>query len=113
MFEMINGYIALDGGQTYYEEAGTGEPLILAHAGFLDSRMWDRQWESFTQHYRAVRYDLRGFGRSSVVTTPLNRRENFHGLLDQLGIAQAHLLGCDMGGELMLDYALEHPERVL
>jgi pimeloyl-ACP methyl ester carboxylesterase len=113
MFEMITGYVALDGGQTYYEEAGTGESLILVHTGFLDSRMWDRQWQAFTQRYHVIRYDMRGCGKSSVVSAPVNRRQNLHDLLDHLGISQAHFLGCSMGGAVILDYALEYPERVL
>lgn len=112
MLEMTTGYVALDGGQTYYEDAGTGEALVLAHAGFLDSRMWDPQWKILTQHYRVIRYDMRGCGKSSVITAPLTRRVNVQGLLAYLGVSQAHFIGCSLGGQVMLDYALEHPEHV-
>jgi hypothetical protein len=37
------GYIELGDGKLYYELAGDGEPLVLSHAGFVDSRMWDDQ----------------------------------------------------------------------
>lgn len=101
-----------DNGTLYFEAAGEGPPLVLSHAGFVDSRMWDRQWEDFTQRYRTIRYDLRGFGKSGPVSAETSRREDLRALLDALDVARAHLLGCSLGGEVSLDFALEHPERV-
>lgn len=65
-----------DNGTLYFEAAGEGLPLVLSHAGFVDSRMWDRQWEDFTQRYRTIRYDLRGFGKSGPVSAETSRRED-------------------------------------
>jgi pimeloyl-ACP methyl ester carboxylesterase len=105
------GYVQLDG--LYYEVAGAGEPLVLAHAGFVDSRMWDAQWEAFAQHYRVIRYDMRGYGRSDRLAGPVNRRDELLALLQHLAVEWAHLLGCSMGGATLIDFALEHPDRVL
>ena len=58
-------YLSVDGGRLYYETAGSGRPLIMIHAAFLDSRMWDGQFRVFAKKNRVVRYDVRGFGRSS------------------------------------------------
>ncbi len=66
-----NGYIEVDDGKLYYETAGEGEVLVLNHAGFVDSGMWDAQWETFAQHFRVIRFDMRGFGKSSLVQTPV------------------------------------------
>lgn len=106
---MQTGYFDLGDGQLYYELAGSGEFLVLSHAAFLDSRMWDEQWAAFTQHYRVLRYDMLGYGQSDRAPGPRVRRQDLYRLLQHLGVQRAHLLGCSMGGEIMLDLALEHP----
>jgi pimeloyl-ACP methyl ester carboxylesterase len=106
------GYLALDGGRMYYETAGSGRPVVLAHAGFVDSRMWDDQWTDFAEHFRVVRYDLRGYGRSDPAPGPISRRDDLYRLLEHLDLERAVLVGCSLSGETVLDLALEHPERV-
>nr|WP_281376981.1 alpha/beta fold hydrolase [Deinobacterium chartae] len=96
----------------YLEEAGQGEAVVLLHAGVADSRMWDPQFEPLSRSYRTVRYDRRGFGRTRTVTTPFSHRSDLGALLDRLGIARAHLVGCSQGARIALDFALEAAERV-
>ena len=55
-----------DGIQLAWREVGQGRPVILLHGGNLDRRMWDEQFELLRQHYRVIRYDARGYGRSSA-----------------------------------------------
>jgi pimeloyl-ACP methyl ester carboxylesterase len=110
---MTAGYSDLGDGKLYYEMEGKGETLVLCHAGFVDSRMWDGQWDSFTKHYRVLRFDMRGFGKSNPATKPVSRRQDLYWLLQKLGIERANFIGCSMGGEMILDFALEHPEMVL
>ena len=45
MTQTSSGYVNVGDGQLYYEVAGEGAPLVLSHAGFVDSRMWDDQWD--------------------------------------------------------------------
>ncbi|GIK40348.1 MAG: hydrolase [Chloroflexota bacterium] len=112
MTHVTSGYVDLGEGKLYYEVAGEGEPLVLSHAGFVDSRMWDDQWHDFSQHYRVIRFDMRGFGKSDPAEAPITRRDDLYHLLKQLNIGRATLLGCSMSGEIILDFALEHPEIV-
>ncbi|MGZ3681176.1 MAG: alpha/beta hydrolase [Ktedonobacterales bacterium] len=112
MAETRTGYLELGDGKLYYEVAGEGDTLVLGHAGFIDGRMWDAQWDAFAERYRVIRYDMRGFGKSDPVSGPRNRRRDLAHLLDHLGVKRAALLGCSMSGQIMLDYALEHPETV-
>jgi pimeloyl-ACP methyl ester carboxylesterase len=107
-----SGYVNVNGGKVYYEIGGSGETLVLNHAGFVDSGMWDAQWEAFTQHFRVLRYDMRGYGKADRVNAPLCRRDDLYQLLRQLDVQQAHLLGCSMGGEIVIDFTLDHPEMV-
>lgn len=112
MQQKIANYAEMDGGRIYYEVAGQGQPLVLAHAGFLDSRMWDDQWEALAQHYRVIRFDLRGYGQSDSIDAPVAYRRDLHHLLRHLEIPRAHLVGCSLSGEMVLDFALEYPEMV-
>lgn len=105
-------HLDLGDGQLYYESAGDGFPLILSHAAFLDSRMFDALWEPLAKHFQVVRYDMRGYGRSGPVNRPLCRRDDVTQLLKHLGITRAHLVGCSNGGEVSLDLALEQPQCV-
>jgi pimeloyl-ACP methyl ester carboxylesterase len=42
--QLASGFVQVEGGRLYYEAVGDGPPLVLIHAGFLDSRMWDSQF---------------------------------------------------------------------
>jgi len=110
MVKTMTGYVDLDDGKLYYEMAGDGDTLVLGHAGFVDSRMWDAQRDAFTQKYRVIRFDMRGYGKSDPVEGPRTRRYDLAQLLDHLQVERAALLGCSLGGEIMIDFVLEHPE---
>jgi pimeloyl-ACP methyl ester carboxylesterase len=105
-----SGRAHLEGADLYYEIAGEGPSLVLAHAGFVDGRMWDEQFPVLARHYRVVRYDRRGFGHSTLTPGPFSHRRDLYQLLQFLGIKRAHLLGCSVGGATIIDFALEHPD---
>ncbi|MGE5602380.1 MAG: alpha/beta fold hydrolase [Nitrososphaerales archaeon] len=106
------GTVTVGDGRLYYEVAGSGETLVLCHAGFVDSGMWDGQWEEFSGFFRVIRFDMRDYGKSDRAQGPVSRRKDLEGLLDQLGIPRAVLVGCSMGGTVVLDFALAAPDRV-
>ncbi len=103
----------MNGARLWYEAAGTGHPLILLHGGLVDSGLWDPQFPVFAQHYRTIRYDLRGHGRSSDAgPEPYSHIDDLHALLGVLEIPQAHILGLSMSGAVVVDFTLAHPEIV-
>ncbi len=112
MTQKTIGYVEINGGKLYYEIEGEGPTLVLGHAGFVDSRMWDAQWDAFKQHYRLLRYDMRGYGKSDVATGAVNRRDDLYQLLTALNVDRAIMLGCSMSGEVAIDMAVEHPNMV-
>jgi pimeloyl-ACP methyl ester carboxylesterase len=112
MTHTTSGTVDLGNGSLYYEVAGAGETLVMSHAAFVDSRMFDGQWEVLAQHFRVVRYDMRGFGRSSEAQGPTDRRQDLRALLAHLNIDHAHFIGCSMSGTLVLDMAMETPSMV-
>ncbi len=109
---ITSGFVELNQCQFYYQIAGHGHPLVLIHAGICDSRMWDDQWTFLAQQYQVVRFDIRGFGRSSAPSFPFTPHEDLQALLEFLGIRKTYLLGASMGGQIALDFTLAHPEVV-
>lgn len=108
----VTGYAPVENGQLYYEVAGEGYPLVLIHAGIANSRMWDAQFEAFTQRYRVIRYDTRGFGQTRTEETSYSNRQDLYDLLNHLGVEKAYVLGLSRGGQIAIDFTLEHPEMV-
>lgn len=106
------GRVEVDGGTLYYEAAGTGAPVILLHGGNLDRRMWDEQFALLRAHYRVIRYDARGYGRSSPADHAFQAHEDLAALFRELKLPRATLVGLSMGGRIAMDFALDHPELV-
>jgi 3-oxoadipate enol-lactonase len=107
-----SGTLDVPGGTLYWESTGRGPALVLVHAGIADHGMWDDDVPSFAGGHRVVAYDCRGFGRSRTDAVDFSSRADLAALLDHLGIDRAALLGCSLGGQIALDFALERPERV-
>ena len=107
-----SGFLSLGDGQIWYEVTGTGHPLVLVHAGWVDRRMWDEQVADFAQHYRVIRYDMRGFGRSTLGSQPYCHANDLAALLKHLDATPAHVVGVSLGGSTALDLALAYPQHV-
>jgi 3-oxoadipate enol-lactonase len=110
---MPTGIAQVNGTQLHYETAGVGPPVVLIHGGLVNHRMWDDQFVNFASKYRVVRYDLRGYGRSSPPDQPYTHHEDLKALLDFLGIGSASLIGQALGGSIAVDLALAFPSRVV
>lgn len=106
------GYVQVPGGRLWAEWTGEGSGVVLAHAGIADARMWDPQWEALAARHRVVRYDERGFGRSEVEHVAFSNRADLVAVMDAAGLQQAVLVGCSRAGSIVLDTALEFPDRV-
>ncbi len=108
----VSGYAGSGGAKLYFETRGDGPALVFIHAGVSDHRMWDPQIEAFASRFKVVRYDLRGFGKSSMPEESFALRDDLLAVLKHLGIGKAALVGCSMGGATAIDFTLEHPEMV-
>lgn len=108
-------YATANGIRTNYQERGSGPAVVFIHGHSLDLRMWRYQIDHVAAAgLRAVSYDVRGHGQTSVPDggyTWENYALDLAGLLDALGIDAAHLVGCSMGGGIALAFALEYPAR--
>ncbi|WP_395404644.1 alpha/beta fold hydrolase [Pseudoduganella sp. UC29_106] len=106
--------VPVNGAKLYCEESGSGEPLIFLHGHSFDRRQWEPQVKHFERSHRVIRYDLRGYGRSS---SPKEGEEFLHAedlrqLMDALGIRRAHLVGLSLGGFVVTDFIALYPQRV-
>ncbi len=106
----VSGIAEINGAQLYYEVKRNGHPLLLLHAGVADNRMWDAQFEAFSKQYRVIRFDLRGFGRSTMPSGSFSNYEDVRALLDFLQIKAVYLLGISFGGLIAIDFTLAHPD---
>jgi len=110
--DVETGFLRVNDARIYYEQAGTGDCIILIHGFAMDTRIWDRQFSVFAKRYRVVRYDLRGFGRSDLPETEYSTLNDLQVIMDQLGIEKACTVGISLGGSLAVEFALTYPERI-
>ena len=104
-----------DGAQIYYESTGAGPAIVFAHGAGGNAAIWFNQIAHFAPHHQVIAFDHRCFGRSSVSEdmTVHHFRDDLLGILDELGVDRAHLVGQSMGGFTVLRTALDAADRVL
>ena len=101
----------------YYEEAGSGIPILFVHEFAGDWRSWEPQMRFFSSRYRAITFSARGYLPSDVPNSPEAYSQDLQiadvkGLLDALGVDKAHVCGLSMGSYTTLLFGLKFPERV-
>jgi len=109
---------ARDGARLYYEEAGSGTPILFVHEFGGDWRSWEPQMRYFTRRYRCITYSARGYPPSDVPEDPARYSQqiavdDMADVLDGLGLERAHVVGLSMGGFATLHFGLRHPQRAL
>ena len=109
---VFEGFVPVEGGRLWAQWAGEGTGVVLAHAGIADARMWDPQWDALAAAHRVVRYDLRGFGRADTTHTAFSNRADLVAVMDAADLDRAVLVGCSRAGSIVIDTALEFPDRV-
>ena len=105
----------INGIDLHYQSYGEGDAIIFAHGAGGNLLSWWQQIPFFSQRYRCVTFDHRGFGHSLDVPGGPGAGsfvEDLRGLLDHLGIESAHLVAQSMGGRTMLGFAVSYPHRV-
>jgi 3-oxoadipate enol-lactonase len=106
-------FVEVEGSKLYYEECGTApQTVVLIHDGVVNSAVWDDVWPEFCRHFRVIRYDRRGYGRSPAATTWYSETDDLLSLLHHLKVSRVALVGSSHGGELSIDFTLAHPEIV-
>jgi len=104
--------VEVNGARLWYDEAGQGAVVLLLHGGLGDSELWEPELPALSARFRTLRTDLRFYGRSAGPAAPFSPVADVVGVLDELGIERAALVGLSYGGRLAIDVALERPDRV-
>ncbi len=107
--------VALSGVEIYYEDTGSGYPVVFCHEFAADYRGWDPQVRAFGRSYRCITFSYRGFPPSSVPETPEAYSqdqliEDLRALVEHLEIKDAHFVGFSMGGSVVLNFAIRYPQ---
>jgi pimeloyl-ACP methyl ester carboxylesterase len=100
----------------YYEETGSGVPVVFVHEFAGDFRSYEMQMRYFGQRYRCIAYNARGYPPSDVPKDPAKysqsrARDDIRAVLDALKIEQAHIVGLSMGGFATLHFGFTYPTR--
>lgn len=109
---LSTGFAELSDSRLYYEATGAGPAVVLLHCASTDHRIWDDQFEKFAKNYFVIRYDARGVGESEMPAHPFSYTTDLAGLLDDLEVEAARLVGIGEGAAVALDYARRTPQRV-
>jgi pimeloyl-ACP methyl ester carboxylesterase len=105
-----------DGTKLYYEEAGTGTPVLFVHEFAGDYRTWEAQMRYFARSHRCVTFSQRGYPPSDIPDDPAHygqdaARADVIAVMDGLGVRKAHVVGHSMGAYTALHVGIHHPQR--
>lgn len=105
-----------DGVRLYYEEAGSGTPVIFVHWFAGNHRSWEPQMRYFSRRYRCIAFNARGWPPSDVPQdvarySQARAVDDIRSVLDGLQIDKAHIVGLSMGGLAALHFGLTYPSR--
>jgi pimeloyl-ACP methyl ester carboxylesterase len=111
-------FARVNGVRLYYEETGSGVPIVFVHEFAGDCRSWEPQVRALSRRYRCVTFNARGYPPSDVPKPVSKYSQDIHvddvaGLMGVLGIRKAHIVGCSMGGFAALHFALRHAAKAL
>ena len=107
--------VSANGVDLYWEQTGSGVPLVWVHEYGGDLRSWEPQVRYFSRRYRVITYNHRGYPPSSVpsVASDYSQQhlvEDLRQLLEHLGVGPVHLGGCSMGANVARDFAIANGE---
>lgn len=109
-------YIDVNGLDLYFQESGSGPPLILLHGGLLTIELsFGAIIAALAERHRVVAVELQGHGRTGDIDRPLSFEDlarDVVGLLDQLGIERADVFGFSLGGLVAYQILVDHPGRI-
>jgi pimeloyl-ACP methyl ester carboxylesterase len=109
---------APDGVRLYYEEAGTGTPIVFVHEFSGDLRSWEPQMQFFSRRYRCIAFNARGYPPSDVPArvssyAPGIAVNDIAAILSHLKLRRAHIMGCSMGSASTLHFGLTYPRQAI
>ncbi len=111
----MSTYANSNGTQIFYQERGSGEPLVLIMGFGADGNVWEKHVQEYEKHFRCILVDNRGVGKSDQPVGPYNTKmmaADTIAVMDDAGIEKARVAGISMGGAIAQELALNYPDRV-
>jgi pimeloyl-ACP methyl ester carboxylesterase len=108
-------YADVNGVSMYYEEQGSGDPLLLLHGGLAGGEIFADVAPVFAERRRVIVPDFQGHGRTADIDRPLHAEDladDVAALIAHLGLERADVLGYSLGGEVTWRLAIQHPDTV-
>lgn len=108
-------YAPVNGLELYYEISGSGTPLIVLHGGFMTIKAMGELIPALARTRQVIAVELQGHGHTALSERPFTieaMADDIGGLIEQLNLEQADILGFSMGGEVAQQTAIRHPEKV-
>lgn len=115
MREPSSGTVNTNGINIYYEVHGSGEPLLLIEGLGYSSWMWYKQVPVLSKSHKVIIFDNRGAGNTDKPDSEYSvelMTDDAAGLLNELGVESAHVLGVSLGGYIAQELAITRPEMV-
>ena len=106
-------YVKANGLNIYYEDNGTGEPLLLLHGGTVNLQMWEHSRAAFAEQFRVIALDSRGHGRTNNPAGTLSYRlmaDDVAALVQALELQKPLIFGFSDGGQIALEIGIHYPE---
>jgi len=107
--------VPVNGLDFHVEQSGSGDPLVLIHGGWGSTARWALIVDGLAESFRVDNYDRRGHGQTEAGPVAPTRREqedDLAALIEELGVAPAHLVGSSFGGSIALSLAARRPDLV-
>jgi pimeloyl-ACP methyl ester carboxylesterase len=108
-------HVETNGIKMYYEERGSGDPVLMIMGITAPGSVWEAHADDWSQQFRCIMGDNRGVGLTDKPEGPYTSAmmaDDYAGLLDALGISQARIVGVSMGAIIAQQLALRHPSKV-
>jgi 3-oxoadipate enol-lactonase len=109
-------FVTSSGARIYWQEYGSGQPVLLIMGLSFSSEMWFRILPELQASFRILIFDNRGIGQSDVPRGPYTIRQmaaDAVAVMDAANMPVAHVVGASMGGMIAQELALRYPQRVL
>jgi pimeloyl-ACP methyl ester carboxylesterase len=111
----MGNHVTHEGVTFYYEDFGSGEPIVFVHGGGMSHEMWEQQVFALTDNFRTITYDQRGHGQSDKPRdgyTFSQETDDLEAVLKHCNVSRFHLVTHGLGSYVGLMFAHRHPDRV-
>jgi pimeloyl-ACP methyl ester carboxylesterase len=110
--QTLKGTIKAGKLQVYYEQKGSGDVIVLLHAGLQNHTMWEEQVKGLSENFSVITIDLPFHGNTTGIDTSILAKDVIKAVLDSLHLQKVSIAGLSMGASVVQDFIIAYPARV-